>query len=304
VIELLWLLWCLAPRSCDEPYLLVLGTAQDAGAPQAGCEKACCSNRWGDPGARRLVASLGLVDPRTARRWLFDATPDFPAQAAALSRAEPTADGPLLNGIFLTHAHIGHYTGLIHLGREVMGAEGVAVHAMPRMARFLETNGPWSQLVGLANITIKPVEHARPVALGEGLEVTPIRVPHRDEFSETVAYRIKGPNREALYLPDIDKWEKWDLDIEALLVEVDYALLDGTFFDGDELPGRDMAEIPHPFIVESMVRFADLPPENKKKVIFIHLNHTNPALERGSEATEQIEQAGFRIARRGMRLGL
>ena len=140
--------------------------------------------------------------------------------------------------------------------------------------------------------------------LSPRLRVTPILVPHRDEFSETVAYRIEGPEKVALFLPDIDKWARWTSRIEDVLNDLDYALVDGTFYDGNELPGRNMDEIPHPFIVESMARFADLPKTEKNKVIFIHMNHTNPALERGSRASLAIEQAGFRIARRGMKIAL
>eukprot|EP00957_Ditylum_brightwellii_P156501 11911053-Ditylum_brightwellii.AAC.1 len=68
----------------------------------------------------------------------------------------PTKKTP--DGIFLTHAHIGHYTGLMYLGREALGAVDVPVYAMPRMRSFLKNNGPWSQLVSLGNINIQNLE--------------------------------------------------------------------------------------------------------------------------------------------------
>ncbi len=101
------------------------------------------------------------------------------------------------------------------------------------------------------------------------------------------------------FIPDIDKWERWARPIEAEIRRSDVALLDGTFFDASELPGRDMKEIPHPFIVESLVRFAALPAAERSKVHFIHLNHTNPAGIAGSAQRRAVERAGCRLARQG-----
>jgi pyrroloquinoline quinone biosynthesis protein B len=279
------------------PHVIVLGIAQDGGAPHAGCEKACCADRWADPSRRLHVACLGIVDPAASACWLIDATPDFPAQLRRL-------EGTDLAGILLTHAHIGHYTGLVHLGREVMGAKGMPVYAMPRMREFLATNGPWDQLVRLDNIALRTLAAGDPVELSPRVTVTPFLVPHRDEYSETVGFRIDGPRRSVLYVSDIDKWHHWDRRIEDLLAEVDAAWLDGTFYDGAEVPGRAMAEIPHPFITESMQRFESLPVSEKEKVRFIHLNHTNPALDPDSGARGTIEAAGFRVAEEGRRFGL
>jgi len=240
------------------------------------------------------VASLGIVDPITKERWIIDATPDFPAQ---LRKLDEIAPGPL-PGILLTHAHIGHYLGLAHLGREVLGARGVAVFAMPRMREFIEHNGPWDQLVRLGNISIQPLEDGRQVRLNERLTVTPLRVPHRDEYSETVGFIVRGPARAILWLPDIDKWERWSTPIESVIAQVDVAYLDGTFFSIDELPGRNMSEIPHPLIVESMARFASLTEKERAKIRFVHLNQSNPALR------DQGVVRGFAVAAEGERVSL
>lgn len=292
------------------PFVVVLGVAQDGGRPQAGCRKPCCAAAWSDPGARRRVACLGIVDPESGERWLVDATPDFREQlrlldgssAAPLTSPQgaPPPDVPLgLAGILLTHAHIGHYAGLVHLGREVLGAARVPVFAMPRLAGFLRANGPWAQLVDLENIALRQLQDGVRVQLNRRIAVTPFLVPHRDEYSETVGFRIDGPERSVVYIPDIDKWERWTMRIEAVLASADVAYLDGTFYAGGELPNRDMAEIPHPFIVESMRRLATLPARERAKVRFVHLNHTNPALDPGSEAHRAIEAAGFRVAAAG-----
>lgn len=277
--------------------LVVLGIAQDAGFPQAGCKKQCCAAAWKEPGLRRMVSSVAVIDHQSQTRYLFDCTPDFPKQLQLL---EQTIAGKSndIHGIFLTHAHIGHYTGLIHLGREVMGASGVPVYAMPRMKKFLQTNGPWSQLVKLDNIRLGDLEADKTVPLAK-FSVTPFLVPHRDEFSETVGFRIQGPNKTALFIPDIDKWSRWDRSIEKLLQDVDVAYLDGTFFENGEIPGRDMSLIPHPFVAETINRLAPLDETQRKKVRFIHLNHTNPGLQKSSGAAAQIERAGMRIAVEG-----
>jgi pyrroloquinoline quinone biosynthesis protein B len=221
------------------------------------------------------VASLGIVDPQSRQRWIIDATPDFPSQLRTLDELAP-GDDVLLDGILLTHAHIGHYLGLAQLGREVLGAKGVRVHAMPRMREFLSRNGPWDQLVRLGNIALAPLEDGVEVALNTRIRVTPLRVPHRDEYSETVAFLVRGPSRAVLWLPDIDKWEKWATPLESVLERADVAYLDGTFHDANELPGRDLSEIPHPLIVETVARLAKSP--LRERVRFVHLNQSNPLL--------------------------
>ena len=202
-----------------------------------------------------------------------------------------------MSGVFLTHAHIGHYTGLIHLGREVMGAKEVPVYAMPRMKQFLETNGPWNQLVNLGNISIQEINDNGVVQLNERLSIVPFLVPHRDEYSETVGYKVQGPNKSLIFIPDIDKWDKWESNIKELVEDNDYSLLDGTFYDINELPGRDMSKIPHPFIIETMEIFEDSIYRNS--IHFIHLNHTNPALNKNSNEYKKIIYNGFNIVERG-----
>ena len=286
------------------PYVLVLGIAQDGGFPQAGCDRECCRKAWGDPGKARYVSCLAVVDPQSSQRWLIDATPDFKQQLRMLDAVAPGSSPPGINGIFLTHAHAGHYTGLVHLGREALGARAVPVHVMPRMQEFLSLNGPWDLLVRLGHIVLAPMQEDVPLSLGPRVRVTPFLVPHRDEYSETVGLRIEGPRRAVVYVPDIDKWEKWDRRLEDVTVAADAAYLDGTFYDDGEIPGRSLTEVPHPTIVGTMRRLSSLPPAERGKVRFIHLNHTNPALVDGSPAARAIKEAGFRVAAQGERFNL
>jgi len=282
----------------NSPYVVVLGVAQDGGAPHAACEKTCCINKWNNPNLHNKVSSIGIVDPVSNEVWMIDATPDFAEQLHFLTSNNRRE----LKGIFLTHAHIGHYTGLMHLGREVMGAKSTVVNVMPKMESFLRSNGPWSQLVDLKNISLSRLIDSKKVYLNTRLSITPFKVPHRDEFSETVGYRIEGPSKSLVFIPDIDKWNKWQTDIKDIVENSDYSLLDGTFYDINELPGRDMSQIPHPFIVETMKIFKNS--DKKDSIFFIHLNHTNPALDNSSNEFQNIIDSGFNITQRGNKLNL
>jgi pyrroloquinoline quinone biosynthesis protein B len=299
----------------DAPYVLVLGTAQDGGLPQIGCEEAACSAARRDEARVRRVSSLLLCDPRDGRRWLFDCTPDLGEQMHR-ARGHPATRRtsghrpPLFEGIFLTHAHAGHYGGLLQLGREAYGATSVPAFVTPRLASFLKGNEPWKALVDEQRIVLRELPEGSPVSLAPDLAVVAFPVPHRDEFSDTVGFEIRGPSRTLAYLPDIDKWEAWDETeeaagrVESLIERCDVALLDGCFFADGEVPGRSMKEIPHPFLVESLARFAPLPAEERAKIHFTHLNHTNPAAEEGSPAWRAVHAAGMAILAEGAVFGL
>ncbi len=280
----------------DTPYLIVLGVAQDAGYPQAGQQE-----EWqlikGRKARRKYAVSLGLVDPTTNQRWLFEATPDFKEQLQMMDQISATSNYPY-DGIFLTHAHMGHYTGLMHLGREVMGTKDVPVYAMPKMSHFLKNNGPWSQLISLQNITLRPLSNGASTQVGK-FKVTPLQVPHRDEYSETVGFKIESDKKSLLFIPDIDKWSKWDMDIRKVIETVDVALLDASFFKDGEIPGRAMSEIPHPFVEESMELFKNLSDSDKSKIHFIHFNHTNPLIFSDSPEYKFVIQSGFQVAHEG-----
>lgn len=291
------------------PYAVVLGTAQDGGLPQIGCEKEHCLAAKSDPARARLVTSLLVAHPETGRRWLFDATPDLPDQVEAAAghprtRALPGPRPPLFDGIFLTHAHMGHYTGLLHLGREVYGSRDVPLYVSERMRDFLLANEPWASLITDGALVPHVLEPDRPFELAPDLTVTPVLVPHRDEHTDTFAFVVRGPERAVLYLPDIDKWEHWSRRIEDVIAEVDVALLDGTFFADGEIPGRNMDEIMHPFIVQSLERFASMPDEERAKVLFTHLNHSNPAGDPAGEAAARVRASGMNVAADGQLLSL
>jgi pyrroloquinoline quinone biosynthesis protein B len=285
------------PTPTKNTFLMILGTTQDAGSPHIACTKECCKELFNNPDKDRQVVSLGLIDNQHGMKYLFEATPDISMQMKSLVRDDIANTNEQVDGFFLTHAHIGHYTGLMYLGKEATDAKEVPVFAMPKMKTFLETNGPWSQLVTNNNIGLTQLESEQPISLTHSIEVTPFLVPHRDEYSETVGYRIQGPNKTALFIPDIDKWDKWNKNIIEEIKKVDYAFLDATFYSGTELDNRDISLIPHPFVIESLERFSELDATERNKIIFIHFNHTNPLLDLTSDEAKNVLNKGFKIGR-------
>ena len=290
-----------SPAQCSVE-LVVLGVSQDGGTPQVNVQD---DPAWEDARLRRRVVSLGLIDYEAGTRYIFEATPNFREQLHDLNEMADTEGAP--DGIFLTHAHVGHYTGLMFLGFESMSASEVPVHTLPLMAEFLLTNGPWDQLVRYENIDLQVMAAEVPLELTENLSVSAWDVPHRREYAETAGFRIQGPDLSVVFIPDIDSWEEWaaqGVRIEDVVMENDLIYIDATFFDNNELRGRDMSAIPHPRVSETMDLFQDYPDEIRQRIRFIHYNHTNPIRFEDSAETLEVLERGYRIAREGERLCL
>ena len=283
-------------------YITILGTAQDGGFPHIGCQKKCCDDFYKGILPKQQVVSLGLVDKESQQKFLFEATPDISTQLADLEKNHLKTN-TIIDGVFMTHAHMGHYAGLLYFGKEALGKKDIPVYAMPKMKEFLSNNGPWSQLVTTQNIVFLDLQKDSIVPLSNALKVTPFLVPHRDEFSETVGYKIEGNTNSALFIPDINKWSLWEKNIVEEVKKVDYAFIDATFFKEGEI-NRPMSEVPHPFIEETVALFNNESLATKNKVIFIHFNHTNPALQSNSKERNELELLGFRFATEGQRFKL
>lgn len=265
---------------------IVLGSAQDGGNPQLGSL---------GTGLRRLVASLAVVDELGAA-LLIDVTPDVREQLAALG-GHPMYVPPdrenVIDHVALTHAHMGHYAGLVHFGAEAHNSRGVTCWMTSSMAEYLITNQPWRALFDNGNLVADTSPSFSPFA---GVRVRQIPVPHRPDFTDAVGYSI---NDELLYLPDIDSWEAWP-DAEAEIALHRIALLDATFFSADELPGRDLGQIPHPFVTDTVERFAGI----GTRIILTHLNHSNPIGDPNSPQAALVIEAGMEVAYDGMEIAV
>lgn len=303
--QLISILFCcfsfVSHAQTEKPYIIILGVAQDGGYPHIGCTKQCCAKAWQNDSLKKYVVSFALVDEATNKWWLFEATPDIKEQLQLFKTITKNSFNYLPDGIFITHAHIGHYTGLMEFGREALNTKGVKVYALPKLRSYLETNGPWNQLVTLHNIDIVTLDTTQTIKLGSNITVSTFTVPHRDEYSETGGFRIAAADKKYLFIPDINKWGKWDKNIIQEVESVDIALLDGTFYNADELGKINITEVPHPMITETMQLFKGASTTTKEKIYFIHLNHTNPVL--WDTATKQtILNAGYNLARQGQKI--
>ena len=287
----------------DNIKLRFLGSAQDAGVPQANCYCTNCQRAHADRNYRHFAASLAIITDDST--WhMIDATPDFREQLYSMQKAYPEAG--IMDSIILTHAHVGHYPGLLFLGKEGMSTSELPVYASEKMAQLLANDAPWSQLVGLKNIVTKPIQAGIAQELTSTVHFTPVEVPHRNEYSETFGFLIKGPNKKALYIPDIDSWKEWEHDIGEIAKDIDYVIVDATFYSKQEVAevGRDISQIPHPSITETMDRLQEAVDTARTKVYLTHLNHSNPILDPESEELQTIRNRGYFLAEEGLELEL
>jgi pyrroloquinoline quinone biosynthesis protein B len=290
------------------PWVRVLGTVQDGGFPHAACSCERCETARRDPGRARWISSLALVLPEADEVYLVDATPDIREQLADLQERTGRSAGRMnrgaVDGVLLTHAHIGHYLGLAFFGFEAIHTEDLPVYCTPRMAQFLRSNGPWDQLMNLHNIALQEIAGDEPFTLGDRIEVTPVAAPHRDEYADTIGFLFKGPSKSLFYISDTDGWPGWDPPITEWLAHVDIAILDGTFYSDGELPGRDASKVPHPRITATMDLLQPLVDAGALKVFLTHLNHSNPALDPDSPERREMESRGFKVLEEGQEFSL
>jgi len=276
-------------------FIFVLGTAQDGGYPHIGCMKECCLLASNNIELQRLVASISIIDDINKKFWIIDSTPDFKEQLILLSHYINNFSYPYFSGIFLTHAHMGHYSGLLNLGMEAMNLKNIPVYVLSRMKDFLMENSIFYNLVNNKNIIINEMVENKPIILNDDVSITPFQVPHRNELSETVGYKIVSKNKVVIYIPDIDSWEEWEQNIIEIIKNNDVLILDGTFFSKKEIEHRNIDKIPHPSIEDSISLFNNLKNDDRKKIFFTHLNHTNFALNKDSNAYNHVITSGYNI---------
>ncbi len=295
------------PKQAKSVLVKVIGTAQDGGIPHIGCFCSNCQRAWKKPQFSRFISSLALFDLTETKTILVDATPDIRAQTMMIrERMNPkkTTNRYWPDGILLTHAHIGHYTGLMFYGYEGLSTDKLPVYCSKRMNDFLTQNGPWSQLVSQKNIVARTISPGQRFSVTSQISIMALQVPHRDEYSDTLGFQIKGPNRSLLYIPDIHNWKIWDRSVVEEVQKVDIALLDGTFFSPKELPSRDLNSIGHPFILDSMKILSEIAQSGKIQIFFTHLNHSNLALDPDGDARKIIEKNTFALAEDRMEFSL
>jgi len=279
-----------------------LGTAQDGGVPQIGCKCEMCTDIRKEKRKEILQAAIGIENTETGNRYMIEATPAFPKQYQSFIADK----NGKLNGIFLTHAHMGHYTGLMYLGKEALNSKEIKVYVSRKMAEFLKNNAPWSQLVKLKNIELIEFESGKELVLDNDIKIIPVEVPHRNEFADTHGFIVKG-KKSFFFVPDIDSWEGFENQLNDIFKQCDYLAVDATFYTKEEIGnirGRNFKEIPHP-TVEETVSFIE---KNKwnlkdKKVILTHFNHTN-LLFTDKVLKDEVEKIGIIVSEDEMEITL
>lgn len=274
--------------------VLILGSGQDAGVPQISCDCSNCSQTRKNPKLKLLGPSIALLDLEKKYCYLIDASPDIKQQIESIKEILPkvkTQETIPISGIFLTHAHFGHVSGLWLLGKECIDTQEITVFCTSKMSEFLTNNHPFSHMLTRKNLCLSEMKKNQIYPI-EDFRVTSFQVPHRDEYADTVGYIIEQ-NKKLLYLPDLDYWTE---ELIKLVESVDIALIDGSFYSKDELPGRD--DVPHPPIKETI----NLLDPNKTEIYFTHFNHTNLILnEKGNERKEILEK-GFKLVFDGLKI--
>ena len=275
--------------------LTVLGIAQDGGRPQPGCLRPCCQNlKQAD---YRSPVSLG-IKTENGTTILIEATRDLGRQLKIFG--ESTIDR-----LFLTHAHLGHVDGLGLFGRETMSARGIPLHVSPSMQNLIKSTPAWALLLEQGVFEMTEIGNVEI----DDVVIESIAIPHRAELSDMHAFVIRGKEHSVLFLPDHDSWDQTLSAHDAASIrewlnnlDITHALLDGTFWSGDELQGRDMSVVPHPTIQDTMARLGQKQSEDPE-IYFTHLNHTNPVYREGSEY-QKIIHLGWKVSREGQRINL
>ena len=276
--------------------ITVLGIAQDGGRPQPGCQRPCCQDLSAVD--YRSPVSLG-IKTKNGTTILIEATRD-------LGRQLITFGEPNIDHLFLTHAHLGHVDGLGLFGRETMSARGIPLHSSPSMQNLIKSTPAWALLLEQGVFELTEIGRVKI----DDVVIESIAIPHRAELSDMHAFVLRGKEHSVLFLPDHDSWDQTLAAHSASSIrewlkeiEVTHALLDGTFWSGDELQGRDMSVVPHPTIQDSLSRLGERQ-SGDPEIYFTHFNHTNPVYREGGSEYQKIIQLGWKVSTEGQRINL
>ena len=264
--------------------ILILGTMQDAGIPQLDC--LCVNCKRIRIIGKKFVSCIAVIGDRKA--VIIDATPDLPSQFNFLK--EYLKDKIGINGLLITHLHIGHYIGLPFFGRESANTKKFPIYLTKENFEFLQRNKPFSYLFERNELQQLIFNDGEEILLDNSTKIKPFSVPHRNEDGNTVGLEIinRINNKKAIYISDIDYLSD---EVVKQLLSADKVLLDGTFFTKSEIMRQQ--DVPHPPISETIDRFGQ---QTEKKFYFIHLNHSNPLVDKTSKEYSLITEMNYQVA--------
>jgi len=282
----------------------ILGTAQDGGIPQAGCSCQRCLDAHRDLKLRKYPVSLGILGV-DGTKHIIEITKNLSEQLVIWTPEKNDLFIP--ETVSITHLHLGHIEGIGQLGKPVMGLREVDVYLSPKNKDVFDNRSDIVLMEDEGNIRThsKNFYHPFEPKDGCGFSLQFIPIPHRSELGDNAAIIIKVEGKSILFMPDQDSWSdtldyhsKENIRDFLKMFDIDEALIDGTFWSMDELPRRDISKIPHPTIQET-IQLLGRKREGDPEISFLHLNHSNPVNDLGSEQRKVVEENGWKISEIG-----
>jgi pyrroloquinoline quinone biosynthesis protein B len=310
-----------------EMIIKVLGSAAGGGFPQWNCNcRNCAAVRAGTAGFRARTQS-SLAVSRDGVNWaLLNASPDLRQQLNETQQlhADPKAGlrhSPIKAAV-LTNGDVDHIIGLINL-RE---AQPFSIYASDRVLATLRANSVFQvlaePLVPRIEIELDKPFELEGAGVDLGLTVEAFAVPGKvalyledksssnfgSQEGDTIGLKITDPaeKKSFFYIPgcaDVD--EK----LRARLKGASIVFFDGTLFTDDEMleqgllnkTGARMGHISMSGASGSIAAFSNL---GVGRLIYVHINNSNPALDENSPARKTVEGAGWEVGYDGMEMRL
>lgn len=264
----------------------VLGNTQDGGVPHLECSCDLCSKARENPEEAKHNASIMVKDSdeEDSFRYLIDATPDVRYQIT----------GEYLDGVFISHGHLGHITGLLQFGEEGCNKTDLPLYVSDKTENYIRKNDPFRLLIDKGNVEIMNFNDEDEVDIRGGC-IEAFEAKHNRVNTDTLSFMIHGEEKTLFYIADIHEWTEKTLN---LMQKADIAIVDGTFWNEEEIERYE--EVPHPVMKETM----HLAEGWDTDIYFTHLNHTNPALREDTDERQEIQERGFGVVEEGMEFEL
>jgi pyrroloquinoline quinone biosynthesis protein B len=291
-------------------WLRVLGSAAGGGSPQWNCGCPVCAAVRARPGLTRTQSSVAVSVDR--RRWfLINASPDVRTQIEAFPGLHPHAGDRTtpVAAVLLTDAELDHTLGLLLL-RE---ARALCVYATPAVHKTLsDGSGMLRTLERYCAVEWRAVVPDADVSLADGLSCRAFDVPTTKQarfdlgvdHGRVVGYRLTDERSGGtlVYLPGMQAMTPA---LRAVIEGCDCLLIDGTCWRDDELirlglahkTSREMGHLP---INGPDGTLAQLPSLGVGRVIFVHMNNTNPILLADTPERRIVKDSGMEVAMDGL----
>ncbi len=310
--------WCHAARSRWASMIVrVLGSAAGGGVPQwnCGCANCCAARSGAQP--RRSQSTMGVS--ADGSRWLLlNCSPDIGFQIESFAPLQArTLRGTPIDGVLLTDANVDHLGGLATLRQKgdyrfVIRSSDVTrdiATSQPAFAPFASAPHRWIAVTLGERCEAADgndvVEHQLTVSAQNVPGTTPGYAGRRTVTGAVVAYEIAsrtgGP--KICFAP---VFASIDAALRDAIERADVAFLDGTFYRDNELIAAHLLDRSARGLGHQPVGGPDGTLSQlrgiRTRIIFTHLDNSNPMLDPASEAAAAIRASGAEIAYDGMTL--